>query len=148
MIDMTVTRKINASIDEVWEILEDFGDLSWVPGASDVEAIGSGVGMTRLIRMPGLAPIEEKLLSLDPAAKTLSYAIPQHEIIPFANYVADIRLTAVKNDVTRVDWHCTFEEGLMPATSARDAIEHNYGMLLDSLEDAVAPSSCCGGCCG
>lgn len=147
MIDLTVTRTINASIDKVWEILADFGDLSWVPGADDVEAIGSGVGMVRRIRMPGLPPIDEKLLALDAARKTLAYAIPQHKIIPFANYQADIRLTA-RGGTTQVDWHCTFDPLQMPAADARTAIEHNYGMLLDSLENAVAPSSCCGGCCG
>jgi hypothetical protein len=93
MIDLTVTRNINADIDEVWAVLAHFGDLSWVPGSHRVEAIGSGVGMTRRIHMPGMPPIDEKLLSLDNAAHTLSYEIPPHEVIPFTDYLADIRVS-------------------------------------------------------
>lgn len=147
MIDLTVTRNINADIDEVWAVLAHFGDLSWVPGSHRVEAIGSGVGMTRRIHMPGMPPIDEKLLSLDNAAHTLSYEIPPHEVIPFTDYLADIRVSE-DGDTTRVEWHCCFNECAMPPAHAREAIEQNLNMLLDSLDAIFNPSSCCGGCCG
>jgi hypothetical protein len=36
----------------------------------------------------------------------------------------------------------------MPPAHAREAIEQNLTMLLDSLDAIFNPSSCCGGCCG
>ena len=142
MIDVTVTRKIAADINKVWSILENFGDLSWIPGADNVEVSGQGVGMTRHIIMPGIPPINETLESLDAKNKTLSYSIPKNEIIPFDNYVADVSLTVIggnadgnaDKNATHVNWHCSFDAGDMPEADARAAIEGNYGMILDGLE--------------
>ena len=136
MIDVTVTRDIAADISKVWAILENFGDISWIPGADNVEVSGEGVGMTRHIIMPGTPPINETLESLDADKKTLSYSIPKNEIIPFDNYVADVSLTTIDSDTTHVNWHCTFDAGDMPEADARAAIEGNYAMIIDGLEAA------------
>ena len=136
MVEVMVTREIAADIDKIWAILENFGDLSWIPGADNVEVSGEGVGMTRHIIMPGIPPINETLESLDSENKTLSYSIPKNAIIPFDNYVADVALTALDSGNTLVNWHCSFDEGDMPAAEARAAIEGNYAMIIDGLEAA------------
>ncbi len=133
-INITVERDIAADIETVWAILENFGDLSWIPGADNVEVIGEGIGMMRRILMPDLPPIEETLQSLNAKEKTLSYTIPMNEIIPFDRYTADVTLSTTGTNITHVDWHCSFDTGEMPEADARALIEGNYAMILDGLE--------------
>lgn len=137
MIEVTVTRNIAADINKIWTILENFGDLSWIPGADNVAVSGEGIGMTRHIIMPGIPPINETLLSLNAEKKILSYAIPKNIIIPFDNYIADVTLTILENGNTHVNWHCSFDAGNMPEADARAAIEGNYTMIIDGLEAAA-----------
>ena len=77
MVELNVIRKISATLDSVWAVLDDYGNLSWIPGADNVEVIGEGVGMTRRLHMPGLeSPIDETLTAKDVANKSFSYTIP------------------------------------------------------------------------
>ena len=54
MIRVKVERELNAPVDKVWALLEDFGNLNWYPGWTDLETIGEGPGMTRRIHMEGM----------------------------------------------------------------------------------------------
>ncbi|HBQ39957.1 MAG TPA: hypothetical protein DD808_05210, partial [Halieaceae bacterium] len=37
MIRVKVERELNAPVDKVWALLEDFGNLNWYPGWTDLE---------------------------------------------------------------------------------------------------------------
>lgn len=138
MVEVNLTRDIAASSDAVWAVLENFGDLSWVPGAGDnVEVIGEGVGMIRRINMEGLDPIDEVLESMDRAAKSLSYSIAKNAVIPFDKYVASVRVAEKDASTATVFWDCTFDEGEIPGADAKAMIEGNYNMLLDGLTGRV-----------
>ena len=101
MVELTVIRNISASVDAVWAVLDDYGNLSWIPGADNVEVIGEGVGMTRRLHMPGLdSPIDETLTAKDIAAKTFSYTIPKNAVIPFDDYNATVSVTGDTGSAT------------------------------------------------
>ena len=134
MVEVKVVKTIAADVDAVWAVLDDFGNMEWVPGADNVEVIGEGVGMTRRLHIPGLdTPIDEILSAKDAAAKTFSYTIPKNAIIPFDNYKADISVSGDAGSAT-VNWYCSFEQGDMPEKDASDMISGSYTSMLDALE--------------
>ncbi len=137
MVDLTVTREINASTADVWAVLDDFGNLSWVPGTDNVEVIGEGAGMTRRLLIPGLDPIDEVLKSKDVAAKTFSYTIPKNSVIPFDDYQANVSVVSNGSNGAKVVWHCTFDEGDMAEADAEKMISGSYSMMLDALADKL-----------
>ena len=138
MVDLVVVKQIEASADAVWALLGNFGDMSWVPGADNVELIGEGVGMTRRINIPGLdSPIDEILSAKDDAAMTFSYTIPKNAVIPFDDYTASVSVTS-EGAGTRVDWACSFDEGEMPAEDAKNMISGSYSNMLDALAAKLA----------
>ncbi len=133
MVDLTVTKTIAASVDAVWGVLDDFGNMEWVPGADNVEVIGEGVGMTRRLHIPGLdTPIDEILSAKDVAAKTFSYTIPKNDVIPFDDYKANIAVTGDASSAT-VNWNCTFDEGGMAENDAKAMISGSYENMLNAL---------------
>lgn len=134
MVEVTVVKTIAANVDSVWAMLDDFGNMEWVPGADNVEVIGEGVGMTRRLHIPGIdTPIDEILSAKDVAAKTFSYTIPKNAVIPFDNYKADISVSGDDASAT-VNWYCSFEQGDMPEKDAKEMINGSYTMMLDALE--------------
>ena len=137
MVELTVIRNISASVDAVWAVLDDYGNLSWIPGADNVEVIGEGVGMTRRLHMPGLdSPIDETLIAKDIAAKTFSYTIPKNAVIPFDDYNATVSVTGDTGSAT-VNWYCCFDQGDVPEADAKSMIEGSYSMMLDALADKL-----------
>ncbi len=137
MVELTVVRNIGASVDAVWAVLDDYGNLSWIPGADNVEVIGEGVGMTRRLHMPGLdSPIDETLTAKDSAAKTFSYTIPKNAVIPFDDYNATVSVTGDTGSAT-VNWYCSFDRGDVPEGDAKSMIEGSYTMMLDALADKL-----------
>ena len=137
MVELTVIRNISASLDAVWAVLDDYGNLSWIPGADNVEVIGEGVGMTRRLHMPGLdSPIDETLTAKDNSAKTFSYTIPKNAVIPFDDYNATVSVMGDDGTAT-VNWYCSFDEGDVPEADAKSMIEGSYTMMLDALADKL-----------
>lgn len=137
MVELTVTRDIGASADVVWAVLDDYGNLEWVPGADNVDVIGEGVGMIRRLHIPGIdTPIDEILKSKDAGAKTFSYTIPKNAVIPFDDYQANVSVSGDANKATVV-WHCTFGEGDMAEADAEGMISGSYSMMLDALAEKL-----------
>lgn len=137
MIELSVTRILNASADKVWAVLSNFGDLSWVPGPDKVEVIGSGVGMIRRIYMGGTDPFDEVLQSLSADQKTVTYSIPKNAFVPFDNYTAAVTVLETTDSTSQVIWRCTLDSGHMPETDAKDLMRTTYDMMLNALADRV-----------
>ncbi|MGI9284612.1 MAG: SRPBCC family protein [Pseudomonadales bacterium] len=140
MVEVTVTRELNAEAEKVWAILGDFGNLFWVPGPEKVDVIGSGEGMIRRLHITGMEPFDEVLQSLDADQKTFTYAIPKNAVIPFDNYIADVTVSAGADNTSQVVWHCTLDNGDVPETDAKSMIEGSYTMMLDALASNVETS--------
>ncbi|MDY0007299.1 MAG: SRPBCC family protein [Spongiibacteraceae bacterium] len=135
MIEVTVERDLDAPLARVWALLEDFGNLDWFPGWTRIDVIGSGVGMLRRIHMEGMDPIDEKLESLDPAARTFSYSIPNIPM-PVTDYRADVRVTGTDNGC-RIIWRCQAKPAGIPAADAKAMLEGVYSDMISKLEAAA-----------
>ena len=134
MVNCYIEKEVNTPIDKVWDILSDFGNLSWMETKPDVEVIGEGVGMIRRIRMPDMEqPIDEKLDSMDSLDMSYSYSITPNPVVPFKNYVAEVKLSETANGGTIVIWSSNFDVALEGAEQAQSMMEGMYLMMVDWL---------------
>ncbi len=130
MIDLTVQKEIDVPAHKAWELIADFGNISWAPGMDEVEVIGQGVGMVRRIHMPGAEPIDEKLEVLDAQTRTMSYTIPSGLPMPVTGYRATARVIDLGGNRCRIDWHCSAQEDGVSAEEATNIVRGFYDMLL------------------
>ncbi len=125
MVDVQVSERVAAPAAAVWEILSDFGGVArYSPGIEHCEVRGEGVGAVRALTLPGGATLEERLESLDPAARRLSYSIVRGPI-PVKNYLATIEVRE-EGSGCRIDWGSAFEPVGLDDERARSMIEGVY----------------------
>lgn len=134
--NVEVKRDYGFPAAAVWGVLGNFGDLSWA-GNPPMEVIGSGPGMIRRLSMPGMAPIDEQLESIDHATRTLAYTIPRGLPMPVRNYAAVIHVEETGAASCRVRWNATAVPDGVSAEQAGQIIEGAYGQMLGWLQERL-----------
>ncbi len=126
-VDMSAT--INASVEEVWEVLRDFNGLPRFMGAITRSTMeGKGIGAVRTLTLQGGGPpIKEKLESLDDGAKTLTYSIVAAPL-PVRDYLSRMELNEAAPGKCRLSWSSTFAPSGASEAEALKAIEEIYSM--------------------
>ena len=138
MVETHLAREFTVSAKAVWELLENFGDISWAPGIDKIELIGSGIGMTRRLHIAGLPePIDEVLTAQDPSTMTFSYDIPRGVPMPVTSYSANAKVTALGDDRCRIDWYGRAEPNGVSEKEAIAMINSAYEMLLQWIADRL-----------
>jgi len=110
---------INAPADKVWDIIKNFGDMSWHPDIFNTTVNGGNVkGATRVLTLKDGGTITEELKKYDEAKKTYAYKITDISTaktivhagveekvpaLPVDNYSASIEVEA-KGDTSVVSW--------------------------------------------
>ena len=131
-----VTETLAFPVDTVWELLRDFGNVSWVPGMGDsVRVEGEGVGMSRFFGTPG-AEIQETLVAFDENQKSFSYEIPNNLPLPLDQYLATVQLTDLGNSQTQIEWSCEANP-TGTAEEAQTAVTGMYTMMVGWVRDAL-----------
>jgi len=97
---------IQASLEEVWRVMGDFGDMSpWFPSAQECSVTGSGIGAVRRLQMPdGGVLFEEQIERVEEDHYT--YKIIDGEV-PFSDYSSCFAVVT-EGDATRVVWTADF----------------------------------------
>jgi uncharacterized protein YndB with AHSA1/START domain len=104
---------INASPDEVWSIVRDYGNLAeWAPSIETCEIEGGGdvrVGAIRRLTGPGGGVFRERLVALSDADRTLSYEFVESPL-PVRAVLATMRVAPVTaTGTTFVEWSSSFD---------------------------------------
>jgi len=110
---------INAPAEKVWDIIKNFGDMSWHPDIFNTTSNGGNAkGATRVLTLKDGATITEELKKYDEAKKTYAYKITDISTaktivhagveekvpaLPVDNYSASIEVEA-KGDTSVVSW--------------------------------------------
>lgn len=135
MASIVVERTLEAPTAKVWELVKDFGNVGWIPGAGDgVKLEGSGVGMTRVMQSPEGGEIRETLVALDEAGQSATYTIGEGIPFPVSSYRATMTVTD-DGGQGRIAWSCEFEPKGAPAEDAGKAIEGMYDVMLGWIGD-------------
>jgi hypothetical protein len=107
--------EIDAPADKVWAIVGNFQDMSWHPAIAKTEGSGgSDTGAKRKLTLKSGGEIEESVVKLDAAGKSLSYKIDNVDVkvVPVNNYASTI---SVKEEGGKsvVEWKGAFYRGFM-----------------------------------
>ncbi|AZI35126.1 hypothetical protein NT2_08_01070 [Caenibius tardaugens NBRC 16725] len=138
-VNVSVVRELNAPVDAVWDVVSDFGNVSWAMPGAKVDVIGEGPGMIRRLHMPDGGSVEEVLETRDATARSFSYTIPGDMPMPVSNFRAWVQLEPVGGNGTRVSWNASAKA--LPGSSGAEGqaiFEGLYGQLIDSLEAHLA----------
>jgi hypothetical protein len=106
---------VAAPADKVWAMVRDYNGLpGWLPaiGHSElVEGVDGQVGAVRRLTLAdGGDPFDEKLLHLDDADRTLTYAFTGANPFDVARYVSTIRVAPVTDaGESFVEWWCEYD---------------------------------------
>ena len=61
--------------ETVWQRIQDFSDLSWLPGVTGCNVTGHGVGAIRTVSTKDGGTVKEELVSFDTAQRMFGYRI-------------------------------------------------------------------------
>jgi uncharacterized protein YndB with AHSA1/START domain len=111
----TITRQIDAPVEKVWEVLEDFGDIQrWNPGvtASSLTSQGPvGQGSTRHCDFAPFGGVNERINEFSPN-KRLTVDIFEASKLPISRAQADFNL-APNDGGTELTLHYSYTLNLM-----------------------------------
>ena len=138
--------EIAAPPAKVWGMIENFGDLTWVPPVKSSTATqGNTVGSVRTLDLGG-PKLMEKLVSYDPAKRSYTYRITDDaankKTLPVSDYRSVITVLPGSGSGSKVTWSGTFERadtasnppaGMDDAT-AKKAVAGVYKVGLDNLK--------------
>lgn len=108
--------EINASAEQVWAVIKDFGDAhSWLPMVESTSSEGGNEpGAKRVLTLGSGAKVYETLKKYDAAKMKYSYKIPvaTHDvnILPVNNYSSTISVKA-QGETSKVTWKGAFYRG-------------------------------------
>ena len=126
---------VNAPAKAVWALVGGFQILDrWHPGvvASTLLGTGKDIGDIRVLTLDNNLYIVEKLELYDDAAMTLQYQILESPL-PVENYYASIIVKEVKNNMTEVVWHSSFNAVGVSNDEAKQTISGVYLAGFNSL---------------
>ena len=118
MIKAYASTIIAVPVDQVWTRVRDFNGLpNWHPAATDSrieEGFNAGeVGCVRNFALTdGSGRIRETLLAISNVERCLTYDMLPDGPLPFVNYVARMKLSAITDrNETFAEWWAEFEAG-------------------------------------
>ncbi|MGZ8188421.1 MAG: SRPBCC family protein [Methylosarcina sp.] len=119
---------IDAPAQKVWEIIKDYGNMSWHPGVKSVtNPDGNKKGAIRVLTLNDGGTITEELKKYDEAkmsysykitemstAKTISHAGAEEKVpvLPVDNYAASIEVEP-QGDKSKVSWKAAYYRAYM-----------------------------------
>lgn len=141
MPNMTVSKQISAPAADVWSILANFGDVSWIPAASRVEVDGEGPGMRRLIYGSNETPAVETMVSIDPQHMRLAYTITNNPL-PVRRFESVAEVSgAPTSDTCVITWTVDYDpvgDSETDADRAFQGIRLVYDMMAGWLGEAAS----------
>jgi len=137
MIEVKVERALEFGAQEVWAIIADFGDVSWVPGIERVELEGEGVGMVRHLTVPVFPQLHERLDAIDHEKMTLDYSIPAVEYIHLKDYSARAQVGELEGGRCRLVWSCKAEVDGVDDEQAIAETEAFFASIMTWICDAL-----------
>jgi carbon monoxide dehydrogenase subunit G len=139
MASMSTKGKIDASPDQVWTIVSDFGGLDkFFPPVAKSEGSGSGKGMERTCTFHDGAQITETLLELDDNRRSLTYKVHDPNPFPFKDYVATMHVTDAGGGASELEWSAEFESEGMTDQEVADLLDGLFRQGIDGVGKLAA----------
>ena len=132
MANTEVRKVINASPENVWEIISQFSGIEkFVPAIVKSQCKGTGEGMARKCTMGNGASFDETLLRLDHQNMELQYKVHDPSPLPFSNYISNMKVIAIDSKKCEVSWNCTYN---VESGTAEEADKMLSGLYISGIE--------------
>jgi hypothetical protein len=138
MARVSVKERLGFPAQQVWDLISDFGNVSWFQGLAKAEVQGRGPGMVRLMYAGDNPPIRERLESLDAKRRTLTYTIPENIPFPVTGYRATMAVREAGPGASDLEWSCELEPKGIPEAQAVAMLEGMYRTMIGWLREALA----------
>ncbi|MCP4035995.1 MAG: SRPBCC family protein [bacterium] len=135
MVEFSMEREFAISADDLWAMLADFGDISWIPGLEKVELEGEGVGMIRHVTAPGMPMLHERMDAIDHETMTLDYSVPAVAYLQVIDYTARAQVTPLGEGRCRVNWSCRSQADGIDEAQATANTAGFYEMIMSWIAD-------------
>ena len=141
MPSVSVERTVDFAPGHVWAVLADFGAFrDWaLGGEGSIKVEGDGPGMVRLLDVPGMGEIAERLEKADDENHHLVYSLFHGNPLGMMRYTANVHLSPEPGGKCKVSWHGEFDP--MPEANASTVAQHlrgSYNSMTDALEAFLA----------
>ncbi|MCQ8103905.1 SRPBCC family protein [Methylomonas sp. SURF-2] len=153
---MTATITIEAPAAKVWEVIKDYGDMSWHPSIKSVKGGGNEKGAVRTLTLANGGTITEELKSHDDGKMAYKYKITEMSssgsikhagqdeeipVLPVGNYAAELSV-ADKGGKAEVEWVATYYRAYVnnnpPAELNEEAADKAVTAVLSTGLEALA----------
>jgi len=141
MPEFTVSRRIDAPIEKVWEVLDDFGKIAeWSPGIKTSELTSDGPvgeGATRNCNFVGLGAVNERIDRYVPNER-MTVNLYETFKLPISGAVADFNLASV-DDGTDLTLHYSYtlnRLGRVAKGTTEKQMKKGINGLADNLQAA------------
>ncbi|MCH7544249.1 MAG: SRPBCC family protein [Proteobacteria bacterium] len=126
MAQVSLSQELQASAEEVWELIGGFNSLpTWHPAVEKSKIEGEGEGQVRTLDLTGGATIRERLDRTDEDARSYTYSILSGPL-PVADYVATLSVREAGDGACVVEWSSEFNPDGLPEAAAVEIIESVY----------------------
>lgn len=121
---VTIQKVIASPAEAVWRLISDFNAWNkFLPPVTASRLVSSGPTTLRILTIAGSdIPIIERLDSLDPENKSLTYSIVSGPAQPFENYVSKITVQA-QGQSSLVTWSASYFPIGAPSEAEKFVIE-------------------------
>ncbi len=133
MAKVTVSEEIAVSSDKLWQLVRDFGNVGWIPGAANVKLEGQGPGMIRFLGEKN--EIHERLDRIDEAGRSIHYSIPVGIPFPVTGYRSTMRVADAGPGRARLEWSAEIEPKGVPEAQAVAMIDGMYKTMIGWIRD-------------
>ncbi|MGB2839318.1 MAG: SRPBCC family protein [Actinomycetes bacterium] len=140
MPQFTLTRHINASVEQVWAVLDNFGEISrWNPGVKHSSLTSEGPvsqGSTRHCDLAPFGGVNERIDSYIPNER-MTVDIYEAFKLPISDAIADFNLAA-REGGTELTLHYSYtlnRLGRVAKGTTTKQLEKGIGGLADSLKE-------------
>ena len=139
MTEFTITRHIDAPIETVWEVIDDFGDIQrWNGGVKASELTSDGPvseGSTRHCDFVPFGAVNERIVGYEPNRR-MTIDLYETYKLPISNAIADFHLAADDNGTDlRIEYSYTLNRIGRAAKNYTDKqLRKGLGGLAEGLQ--------------
>lgn len=135
---VNVSGTIQASANEVWKLVSNFGELNqFVEAVETCEADGSGAGTVRTLTLQDGAVVKEKLESLDSENRVLTYTIEESPM-PISNYTGTMKVERLNDNQSEFTWSSEFDVPDESADEMKTALQGLYSLGVEGLQQSFS----------
>lgn len=135
MARVTMYTELEASPDEVWETIRDFGRPErYMTGVTEIDVEGEGPGAVRTLTLEDGSRVVERLEEVDDEARKLRYVMLESPL-PMRDYVGTMQVERREDEGCELQWACRYRPAGATAAEVKSAIQDIFVMGFNGLEE-------------